>query len=1421
MIDCKNLVHPFQNDPGVSQSQRVIDELLSATAKIDGRTLADLLNFFVRLAPHVNYYDARLQISDWQPFFQKSFPFLLASISGYNSDTIAEKFNFYTTIFQKKPTAAGLQLSLSYAFYNIIEKINDWYVLTKDTKLPIVTTLEQNIKNKLQQPLKQFVAVANASRKWYCTKPVDLTDISGNTLWNLDLPDLYSIDTSFMNAGKSDTKRMVALQNEIVTIMPSFADAIKKIAAQATLDLPQSFSIDTDTLNQKNAPHLALFFCFLKIFQQQQDNLNGFTSQHLDYFYKKVLKIKPRDAVPDKANIVFQLQNQVTKWLLSKNTLVKDAQDINKADIEFSLDDDIVVNETQVTDIRTLFLNNETAYEKTYVEGVYMAPNATKADGVSQDFSDGQPKNYPTLGSKYSGFIPAAKTTPEQYPGARIGFILASEVLLLDKAKRTIDIKITCKLNENCTTITTAAKKTGKTKNTLANEEVYPSFIPAQDLYDEVRHALSETYVYINEDLIQQAVKKGIEKTVEDSIRSHLIDHCKKSLCKEKIVYYKEETTVEYSKWTESFLKISDELTILQGDALMKLLDEIFIPRQAFKVSFSGDKDWILPDRGNLSIGIRSSEKTNHFHLHISALLTADQDAVTFYNKTNLKEDFGTTEPLVKIELDDVLKISLEKILKENKILTNTSDDCCLDRPSITCGHEVSLYHFLRNLNIIDTEIEVSVCGLKNFIVQNDEILENVNAPVYPFTARPKVNSNFYIGSEEIFLKNWKDIWINVNWKDLPASFDDYYHDYIKECPELFEIGGPKILLAKKLRQKAKSEPINKDDFLMKVSYLQENEWYIKEGTSSCKCDGGAYDLIFTPPPDDSLSPCFENISQFGKNFTNQYHYTPGDFEDLPKKREKEAVYTGIKKYDGNATNCFLRLTLKCIDFQHDIYPIILAIYLIKLAKERISSLSEENESNTPPNQPWTPVISNMSIDYTAMAGPDDINLLHLYPYEGTYKQVELKLQPTVFAPFCDEGTLFLGLQNLIPGSNVNMLFQLAEATSDSESDPQTVYWYYLADNKWTELRSGFEILDDATDNLTRSGIIKFSFPNDISSGNTVMPGNLYWIKATVPQNSAATSELIAVYTQAMSATFTNKPANDKLRLSTPLAAGSVSKLSVSDANIKQVSQPGPSFGGTAQEIQGTAYYLRVSELLRHKGRAIQKFDYERLALQQFPQLFKVKCINHSFALNANNYINDFPFAPGYVLLAVIPDLNILQAGNSFEPKVPVSMLEDIETKMRACTSPFVRFRTMNPRYEKINFCITVQLMPDKDPAYFSEKLKEDLSEFLAPWAVGKYDKLSFGECVNRSDVINFIETLEYVDYIVDLDMFPENAKPPAQSQQEICPETPRSILIAGEIDVVIQDIECEDWSPNDPACDHKKILINNYCQENEKILIQ
>src|SRR5664279_118353 len=161
MFECDKLLHPFQNDPGTSQDQRVMDDLLGGPAKIDARSLADLLQFFTELAPHINYYDSKLNPGSWVPFFKNSLPFLLANMTNYNADAINEKFGFYSVLFKKKPTGASLQLILYFIYYNFIRRLNVWYDQVEESQLPLETTISKLIQNKLKQPLIQFISIFN------------------------------------------------------------------------------------------------------------------------------------------------------------------------------------------------------------------------------------------------------------------------------------------------------------------------------------------------------------------------------------------------------------------------------------------------------------------------------------------------------------------------------------------------------------------------------------------------------------------------------------------------------------------------------------------------------------------------------------------------------------------------------------------------------------------------------------------------------------------------------------------------------------------------------------------------------------------------------------------------------------------------------------------------------------------------------------------------------------------------------------------------------------------------------------------------------------------------------------------------------------------------------------------------------------
>lgn len=1614
-MDCNNLIHPFQKDPGVSQSQRRVEDLLSGAAKIDGRTMADILDYFAQLSSHINYYDTSLHVSDWQPFFEKSIPFTLASIIKYKRKSVVERFNKYDKLFDRHPSHQSLQLILNYFFYSSINRINSWYIQVKGTGLPVEQVLERLIRDKLSVPLKKIICLSNIALEKYCVKRISLSKIKANDIWNLQETDLLSTDC--LVKGRTKRARLKTLKNQLKDLFPVFQDAVTVIAASAEMSMEQSMIPLKEELQMQHPPHLALLFAFLKLFNYLQEDLNSYSRKHLDFFYKEVLKIKPREANPDRAHLILEIQKQLDKYLLKKGLLAKDGKDDNKEEIYFGLDDEIVVNKTQVADTRSLFLNNKTFYDATYLEGLYMAPDATKADGIDQDFAD-EPKYYPTVGAKLSKYVLPETRIFKPYPNARLGFILASPVLLLNEGRRSVDITLACRFeNNHCANMEEPESAAPnpccepRTQDAETRKEIVdcgPKFIPSKNFYSKVNEVLQNEYYYISEELVQKSTKKGIAQDLVDRLRKLIISPSK-PLC-----YCPGEKP--------SYDKVVLAADFPFNDAEKEILLEFFKPRRAFKILFSGEKDWVEPSIDNNLVQtielLPDPLPANSFKflLHINVVLNQDKPAVTFFNKDVLKEDLEITLPVVKIELDDAIKIILTNAELEQIAHSLPSDvnDCCPDNrnccvlkdPMASTDHPVSLYHFFRNVFMDKgendkTKISVEVCGLKKFIVQNDEALQDVKTPIYPFGTRPNIvdfdivnpsvcitqqfindavglsvagknflkdllnpangnrvriakstlnkflqnfsiadqnilqvrfndktknycddnlaGPNFFIGSSEVFFKKWDEVYVNINWKDKPGDFRDYYKGYVA----MIDPNDPSKYIY----------GLDKEEFQINLSILEKGKWV------SEKLNPPHTTTVFNHITKTNNRKLFNSDAPAGFcNPGNGFEQTIRLFHDeiLPDPQfdltqRFDIANEPLKAYEAGTFGGFMRITLMNQDFLHKDYAYVLGRQMMALGKlpdikiddatyydenggvivfstnlisaqvqaSETVAIKVENDINGPgqikaragapgsgnissanaqairqiilppppplvgtmpggknltgdvifvknsltaikalidankkfqaiiPNEPWTPIIKEISLDYKATAPITDITLIHLHPFKDTYRREEISTGPTLFPTFCDEGNLFLGLKYLVPGNRLNILFQLAEATSDSETEREKLRWYYLDNNQWKRLRTGFEVLEDATDGLTTSGIVKFSLPANMTKGNSVMPKEFHWIRASIKEKSRSVSETIGIHTQAISVTFTNEKGNDKLRLSKPLESGKISKLKEADANVKKISQPYEGFGGRVPEIEGQ-YYVRVSELLRHKGRAIQKFDYERMALDKFPQLFKVKCINHSFALDASHFKNDFPIAPGYVVLAVVPDLNQLKAGKSFEPRVPVSLLEKIKDWLHLRTSPFVRLRVMNPRYEKINFCLKIKLHNGRDQNYYKEKLTQDLREFLAPWAIGEYDKLNFGQCVNRSDIIRFLEGRDYVDFIIELAMgheydrkktgdpgvLPGDVGDPKVFPDlvEICPKTARSILIAGDIDVCIKQNECEDWGEGD--CSNEKLKLIDYCND-------
>ena len=95
---------------------------------------------------------------------------------------------------------------------------------------------------------------------------------------------------------------------------------------------------------------------------------------------------------------------------------------------------------------------------------------------------------------------------------------------------------------------------------------------------------------------------------------------------------------------------------------------------------------------------------------------------------------------------------------------------------------------------------------------------------------------------------------------------------------------------------------------------------------------------------------------------------------------------------------------------------------------------------------------------------------------------------------------------------------------------------------------------------------------------------------------------------------------------------------------------------------------------------------------------------------------------------------------------------------------------------------------------------------------------LTFGQTINRSDIIRFLETRDYLDYLLELKMQHEADGSPLSTIVEIAPKTPRSILIAGHVEVCIRQGDCEKWDERD-KCTNRPEVIVDYCKNDGPII--
>ncbi|MFZ2406584.1 MAG: baseplate J/gp47 family protein, partial [Methylobacter sp.] len=369
----------------------------------------------------------------------------------------------------------------------------------------------------------------------------------------------------------------------------------------------------------------------------------------------------------------------------------------------------------------------------------------------------------------------------------------------------------------------------------------------------------------------------------------------------------------------------------------------------------------------------------------------------------------------------------------------------------------------------------------------------------------------------------------------------------------------------------------------------------------------------------------------------------------------------------------------------------------------------------------------------------------HLTPFGQCEQHGLLSSQKKVFlVPQFNNAEFYIGITALKPPQNLALLFQVADGTADPliEKPKQHIQWSYLSNNEW--INFGTQDVQDSTDGLINSGIITFTMPDKANSTNTMLPTGQHWLRASVTEKSDAVCKLLTVSAQGLKVTFQNQN-NDPSFLAITLAAETISKLKQPDAAVKKVIQPFASFGGRGAE-QSLAFYTRISERLRHKDRTITLWDYEHLILEAFPQIYQVKCLNHT-AYEPGIY-NEL--AAGHVTVVTLPNQQFHNLHDPLRPYTSLGLLTEIEKFLQKKLSCFVKLHVKNPQFEEVGIAFKVKFYTGFDESFYVKKLKEAITRFLSPWAFSDCSSPSFGGKIYSSVLLNFVEEQPYVDYVTD-----------------------------------------------------------------------
>jgi hypothetical protein len=615
----------------------------------------------------------------------------------------------------------------------------------------------------------------------------------------------------------------------------------------------------------------------------------------------------------------------------------------------------------------------------------------------------------------------------------------------------------------------------------------------------------------------------------------------------------------------------------------------------------------------------------------------------------------------------------------------------------------------MRCLKISTISCDIKVTGLKDLIVYNEIGLVNSAEAFLPFGPVPTRNSWLAVSHPEACNKNVDSVSLELAWEQLPDTpygFHSHYSGYPGK--------------------------IDNQSFNVRLFSLEESRWKPLEKQNRYLFRTAPQRSLKTPEPIGRLSDVtrIEYVSLVNTNFV-----------DRPE------LINQIPEYTSKSRRGFLKIALTSPEnaFGHKQYPLLMSNTFLQNAK--IKKLKHMVQL---PEEPYTPLLRRITMDYRQSLNKTvkensergGFDLYHIRTFDESVI-INADLQDEVeflFPQTNHRGQIIFEIAGAKPPQVLSLFFQLRDNIKDNTYTAMpTIGWEYYVNDEWRQF-SKDALIRDGTNGFMNSGIVVLDLPEVLRHDLEYHAKGIIKIRAYADDHADIVGRAVGITTQAAEV---RRVLSNGYEKTVPVPAGTITSVKENFQGISAIQQPLPSFGGTAPENRNK-FMIRVSELLKHRGKAVISRDYERLILHKFSEVRMVNCLP---GVSSENSDSD----PGKVLVAVIPDVRRYPDTSRFRPRFSAGRLHEIELFLRDKTSEFATVEVRNPRYERITISCTVRFKKGIESGLYLKKLNNDISRYISPWCYDNDIAIEFGSSIDLTDIRGFIHSRPFVEMVTGL----------------------------------------------------------------------